>query len=97
MNIVRIHIDGPRDQAQEKLRALRSQTSQGERAPAIVWCPPRWQEESELTVRDDFEVEVPLAIHRAEAIERVRRAVENIDPERQIIKGGDFDLTPLPD
>jgi hypothetical protein len=96
MNIVRVHIDGPRETAIEKLQALRRATSQGERAQAVVWCPQRWQETNEVTISDDFDVEVPLALNPSEAIERVQRVVANIDPHREVIKGGDFDMTPLP-
>lgn len=94
-NIVRIHVDGPRDRVLMALKQVREAASPGERARAVVWCPARWQEESEITIDDYFEIEVPLALNRAEAVDRARRAIDKVDPQREVIKGGDFELTPL--
>lgn len=94
-DIVRIHVDGPREHVEEILRSVRGSAGAGS-YPATVWCPPRWQEEAEVRIDDVFEIEVPAATNRASALDRVRQAVEAIDPERQVVKGGDIDLVALP-
>lgn len=68
-------------------------------ANCAIWLPPRWQPadydpESEVT-EDRVDVELINSDRQADAIHRVAQAVGTVDPDRQVITGGDIDKTPL--
>lgn len=90
--IVPLSVEGPYDEALARLRQVRTHIGQ---SICAIWSPPRWQPGPEEMVRETFDVEVLNASKRADAVHAVRQAVEVVDPERTILKGGGIDWEPV--
>lgn len=59
---------------------------------AVIWQSARWEpadfDSDTEAIEDDFEIEIYNVERRIDALDRVQRAVDAVDPEGLVIKPG---------
>ena len=91
--IVKIRARGAGNVVTERLRVLRARLDQG-RGVVAIWGPLRWQPEGEAAemVDEIFEIEMLHVERRISALSELRGVLEQVDPNREVLSGGDLDL-----
>lgn len=95
--LVRLQVEGPREEVEPVLRQLRNAVRVNERM-AVIWLPPSWEAEGteDDALEGTVQVEVPGRDRWLDAHHQVQQAVERVDPARSVVKGGDIDKWKLP-
>lgn len=92
MAIVTLYVQGEKDQVTEKLKEL--QEALGEWT--VVWWRTEQGPESGGAEFDPWvDVEIQKANRRPEAVAHVIKAVQVVDPNNEIITGGDIFKKPI--